>query len=49
VVVFGLKQEGVAPETQGKAAEMLKQLEASKSTAMKQELADEQLSEFGFK
>ena len=49
VVVFGLKQEGAAPATQGKAGEMLRQLEASKSTAIKQELADELLSEFGFK
>jgi chemotaxis protein CheZ len=49
VVVFGLKQEGTAPKTQGKADEMLKQLEASKSTAIKQEFADELLSEFGFK
>ena len=49
VVVFGLKQEGTAPETQGKAGEMLRQLESSKSTAIKQELADELLSEFGFK
>ena len=49
VVVFGLKQESTAPETQGKAGEMLRQLEASKSTAIKQELADELLSEFGFK
>ena len=49
VVVFGLKQEGAAPEVQGKAGEMLRQLEASKSTAIKQELADELLSEFGFK
>jgi chemotaxis protein CheZ len=49
VVVFGLKQEGTAPETQGKAGEMLKQLEASKSTAIKQAFADELLSEFGFK
>jgi chemotaxis protein CheZ len=49
VVVFGLKQEGTAPETQGKAGEMLRQLEASKSTAIKQDLADELLSEFGFK
>jgi chemotaxis protein CheZ len=49
VVVFGLKQEGATPEVQGKAGEMLKQLEACKSTAMKQELADELLSEFGFK
>ena len=49
VVVFGLKQEGTPPEAQGKAGEMLKQLEASKSTAIKQDLADELLSEFGFK
>jgi chemotaxis protein CheZ len=49
VVVFGLKHEGAAPETQGKAGEMLRQREASKSTAIKQDLADELLSEFGFK
>ncbi len=49
VVVFGLKQEGSVQDTHGKAGEMLKQLEASKSTAIKQELADELLSEFGFK
>ena len=48
VVVFGLKQDGAAPETHGKAGEMLRQLEASKSMAMKQDLADELLSEFGF-
>jgi chemotaxis protein CheZ len=49
VVVFGLKQEGAAPDTQGKAGELLRQLEASKSMAIKQDLADELLSEFGFK
>ena len=49
VVVFGLKQEGAESQTQGKAGEMLRQLEASKSTAIKQDLADELLSEFGFK
>jgi chemotaxis protein CheZ len=43
VVVFAV------PDTQGKAGEMLRQLEASKSTAIKQDLADELLSEFGFK
>ena len=48
VVVFGLEQEVAVPETKGKAAEMLRQLEASKSTAIKQDLADELLSEFGF-
>ena len=49
VVVFGLKEESATPETQGKAGEMLRQLEASKSTSIKQDLADELLSEFGFK
>ena len=49
VVVFGLKQDDARPETEGKAGEMLKQLEAAKSTAIKQDLADELLSEFGFK
>ena len=49
VVVFGLEQEAAVPETKGKAGEMLRQLEASKSTAIKQDLADELLSEFGFK
>ena len=49
VVVFGLKQEGTAPEFQGEAGKMPRQLKASKSTAMKQGLADELLSEFGFK
>jgi chemotaxis protein CheZ len=49
VVVFGLEQKGAVPETKGKADEMLRQLEASKSTAIKQDLADELLSEFGFK
>jgi chemotaxis protein CheZ len=49
VVVFGLKQEGAVSQTQGKAGEMLRQLEASKSTAIKQDLVDELLTEFGFK
>ncbi len=49
MVVFDLEQGGAVPETKGKADEMLRQLEASKSTAIKQDLADELLSEFGFK
>ncbi len=49
VVVFGRKQEGVPSKALGKAGEMLKQLEASKSMAIKQDLVDELLSEFGFK
>jgi len=49
VVVFGRKQDGVPYKALGKAGQMLKQLEASKSTAIKQDLVDELLSEFGFK
>jgi len=49
VVVFGIEHNGHAPVPAGKADEMLKQLEASKTTAIKQDLADEILSEFGFK
>ncbi len=49
VVVFGIEQQKTVPEQTGKADEMLKQLEASKTTAIKQDLADEILSEFGFK
>jgi chemotaxis protein CheZ len=49
VVVFGLKQDGTASETQGKAGELLRQLEVSKSSALKQDLVDELLSDFGFK
>lgn len=48
VVVFGLQGAPGRSPTEGKAAEMLKQLEASKSTAMKQQLADEILAQFGF-
>lgn len=49
VVVFGIEQQKQAPDQATKADEMLKQLEASKTAAMKQDLADEILSEFGFK
>lgn len=49
VVVFGLKQEGGEPRAEGKASEMLRELEATKSTSIKQGLADELLAEFGFK
>ena len=47
VVVFGAKQNG-APDTNGKADQMLKELEASRSTALKQDLVDDILGEFGF-
>jgi chemotaxis protein CheZ len=49
VVVFGPYQKQAAAQAdQGKASEMLKQLEAAKSTAINQDLADEILKEFGF-
>ena len=47
VVVFGAKQNG-APDTNGKADQMLKELEASRSTALKQDLVDDILGQFGF-
>lgn len=49
VIVFGLQHAPVGSTTEGKATEMLKQLEASKTTAMKQQVADEILAQFGFK
>ena len=48
VVVFGPYQKQVAKTDQGKASEMLKQLEATKNTSMDQDLADEILKQFGF-
>ena len=48
VVVFGPFQKQVNQQNQGKAADMLKQLEAAKSTAINQDLADEILTQFGF-
>ncbi|HEU4685394.1 MAG TPA: protein phosphatase CheZ [Nitrospira sp.] len=48
VVVFGPYTKGASAGEAGKATEMLKQLEASKSSAMSQDLADEILKQFGF-
>ena len=48
VVVFGLKHDGASPEVKTDATDMLKQLEASSSTAMKQNLVDDILGKFGF-
>jgi chemotaxis protein CheZ len=48
VVVFGPYQKQAAKETQDKASEMLRQLEATKNTSMNQDLADEILKQFGF-
>jgi chemotaxis protein CheZ len=48
VVVFGPYQKQVDLQNQGKAADMLRQLEAAKTTAMDQDLADEILKQCGF-
>ena len=48
VVVFGLKQDGAPAQVNGRADLMLKELEVSRSTALKQDLVDEILGEFGF-
>lgn len=48
VVVFGPYTKGAGKVEGGKATEMLKQLEASKSTSMNQDVADEILKQFGF-
>lgn len=48
VVVFGPYQKQAIKQDQGKAADILKQLEAAKSTAINQDLADEILKQFGF-
>ncbi len=48
VVVFGPYTKGAGAAQSSKASAMLKQLEASKTTAMNQDLADEILKQFGF-
>lgn len=49
VVVFGLQRNGNEAAGTGIADQMLKQLEQSKTTAMKQQVADDLLAQFGFK
>lgn len=49
VVVFGLQQQNQGTGESGVAGELLKQLEESKTTAMKQKVADDLLAQFGFK
>lgn len=49
VIVFGLEQDGEKVVGEGTAGQMLKQLEESKKTAMKQRVADDILAQFGFK
>ncbi len=49
VVVFGIKNknDGSAKQDEGRGGEMLRQLEASQTTALEQDLVDDILSEFG--
>lgn len=49
VVVFGPKTDVENGSAEDKSQEMLKQLEASKTLAMKQNVADEILAQYGFK
>ncbi len=49
VVVFGLQGSCEAASGKGTAGHLLKQLEESKTTAMKQKVADDILAQFGFK
>ena len=48
VVIFGVQKEQAKPATEGRGYEMLKQLEESRATALKQDLVDDILGEFGF-
>ncbi len=48
VVVFGIKQKKDGTKDDGRGTEMLRQLEASKTTALDQDLVDDIMSEFGF-
>ncbi len=49
VVVFGIKKknDGSEKQDEGRGSEMLRQLEASQTTALEQDLVDDILSEFG--
>lgn len=49
VIIFGLQQSGQAASDASLAGQLLKQLEESKTTAMKQKVADDILAQFGFK
>jgi chemotaxis protein CheZ len=49
VVVFGIRQDADGAAPAGKTGELLKQLEESKTTSMKQHVADDILAQFGFK
>jgi chemotaxis protein CheZ len=49
VVAFGLQNNADGAALAGNTGELLKQFEESKTTAMKQNVADEILAQFGFK
>ena len=49
IVIFGLQQKGEHATDPGTAGDLLKQLDESKTTAMKQKVADDILAQFGFK
>ena len=49
VVVFGIQENVNGGAVTGNTGELLQQLEASKTTAIKQNVADEILAQFGFK
>jgi len=49
IVIFGLQHNGNDMAHSGTAGELLKQLEESKTTSMKQKVADDILAQFGFK
>lgn len=49
VVVFGIQQDADGAVATGTTGELLKQLEESKTTSMKQNVADDILAQFGFK
>jgi chemotaxis protein CheZ len=49
VVIFGIEQNRENRGGEGSAGHLLKQLDASKVTAMKQQVADDILAQFGFK
>lgn len=49
VVVFGIQPDANGVAATGKTGELLKQLEESKTTSMKQDVADDILAQFGFK
>jgi len=49
IVVFGLQESCEAARDAGTAEHLLKQLEESKTAAMKQQVADDILAQFGFK